>query len=41
MKERSRSAVAAGDVGRVGKPRVMEVWAGRRKGMGRLWARYG
>ena len=34
------SAVAVGDVGRVDKPRLMEVWAGRRNGVGRLWARY-
>ena len=38
-KEKWDSAVAAGDVGSVGKPRLMEVWAGRRSGVGRLWAR--
>ena len=32
--EEQESAVVAGDVGRAGKPRLMEVWAGCGQGMG-------
>ncbi len=41
IKEKWEAAAATGDVGRVGKPRLMEVWAGRRNSVGRVWARHG
>ena len=34
IKEKWEAAAATGDVGRVGKPRLMEVWAGRGQGVG-------